>query len=292
MTAAARSCPTSCCRRSPSMRAFGGVVPEIAARAHVEALDLIIATAMAEAGRELQRPRRRRGGRGSGADRRRHRRADHRQGDRAGAREAADRRQSSRGACADRAAHRRNVIPLLPVPRLRRPHPDRRGARRRRLRAPRHHASTMRSARPSTRPRSCSASAIRAGRRSSRRRAWRPRALHPAAPDDRSARRGFLALRPEDRAAARSREDRAAVATRTSPTCARRSSRPWSTWWSTGCAPGLRIFRERFGAPTALVAAGGVAVEPGDPRRLQHVALAGRHRWWCRRRRCAPTTAP
>src|SRR6516165_7510406 len=31
--------------------AFGGVVPEIAARAHVEALDLIIAKAMAEAGR-------------------------------------------------------------------------------------------------------------------------------------------------------------------------------------------------------------------------------------------------
>src|ERR1700722_16174459 len=33
--------------------AFGGVVPEIAARAHVEALDLIIATAMAEAGRSF-----------------------------------------------------------------------------------------------------------------------------------------------------------------------------------------------------------------------------------------------
>jgi N6-L-threonylcarbamoyladenine synthase len=31
--------------------AFGGVVPEIAARAHVEALDVVIATAMAEAGR-------------------------------------------------------------------------------------------------------------------------------------------------------------------------------------------------------------------------------------------------
>src|SRR5260370_25907139 len=30
--------------------AFGGVVPEIAARAHVEALDMIIAKAMAEAG--------------------------------------------------------------------------------------------------------------------------------------------------------------------------------------------------------------------------------------------------
>jgi N6-L-threonylcarbamoyladenine synthase len=34
--------------------AFGGVVPEIAARAHVEALDLIVATAMADAGREFR----------------------------------------------------------------------------------------------------------------------------------------------------------------------------------------------------------------------------------------------
>jgi N6-L-threonylcarbamoyladenine synthase len=33
--------------------AFGGVVPEIAARAHVEALDVIIATAMADAGRDF-----------------------------------------------------------------------------------------------------------------------------------------------------------------------------------------------------------------------------------------------
>src|SRR5260370_40254754 len=33
--------------------AFGGVVPEIAARAHVEALDLIIAQAMAAAGRSF-----------------------------------------------------------------------------------------------------------------------------------------------------------------------------------------------------------------------------------------------
>jgi N6-L-threonylcarbamoyladenine synthase len=30
--------------------AFGGVVPEIAARAHVEALDLVVAKAMADAG--------------------------------------------------------------------------------------------------------------------------------------------------------------------------------------------------------------------------------------------------
>src|ERR1700684_4226463 len=34
--------------------AFGGVVPEIAARAHVEALDLIIAEAMSEAGRSFE----------------------------------------------------------------------------------------------------------------------------------------------------------------------------------------------------------------------------------------------
>src|SRR5437764_15342480 len=33
--------------------AFGGVVPEIAARAHVEALDLIIARAMGEAGKNF-----------------------------------------------------------------------------------------------------------------------------------------------------------------------------------------------------------------------------------------------
>src|SRR5258708_23702123 len=36
--------------------AFGGVVPEIAARAHVEALDLIIAAAMAEAGPDFAAP--------------------------------------------------------------------------------------------------------------------------------------------------------------------------------------------------------------------------------------------
>ena len=33
--------------------AFGGVVPEIAARAHVEALDLIVAKAMADAGKSF-----------------------------------------------------------------------------------------------------------------------------------------------------------------------------------------------------------------------------------------------
>ena len=88
--------------------AFGGVVPEIAARAHVEALDLIIARAMSEAGRSFDAARRRRGRGRARADRRRHRRAHHRQGDRAGDRAAADRGQSSRSPRAHGPAHRRH----------------------------------------------------------------------------------------------------------------------------------------------------------------------------------------
>ena len=42
--------PTSCARSGSSIARFGGVVPEIAARAHVECLDEIIAEAMREAG--------------------------------------------------------------------------------------------------------------------------------------------------------------------------------------------------------------------------------------------------
>ena len=96
--------------------------------------------------------------------------------------------------------------------------------------AARHHASTTRSAKPSTRPRSCSGSAIRAGRRSRRKRvARRSGALRAAAADARPADAGFLVLGPEDRAASRGREDRAAAATRTCAICAPRSSRRWST---------------------------------------------------------------
>ena len=40
-------------------RRYGGVVPEIAARAHVECLDEIVAQAMREAGVALSGPRRR-----------------------------------------------------------------------------------------------------------------------------------------------------------------------------------------------------------------------------------------
>ncbi len=86
-----------------------------------------------------RRDRRGGGGRGPRPDRRCHRRADHRQGDRDGRRQAADGDQPPRGACIDAAAHRGGAVSLLPVPRVGRPHPDRRGAGRRRLHADRHH---------------------------------------------------------------------------------------------------------------------------------------------------------
>ena len=48
-TARAASCPTSCARSGSEHRAYGGVVPEIAARAHVECLDVLVREAMREA---------------------------------------------------------------------------------------------------------------------------------------------------------------------------------------------------------------------------------------------------
>ena len=118
---------------------FGGVVPEIAARAHVDLLDGIVGQRDEGSRRRLcaivggggrRRPR---------PDRRRDRRPHHREGDRDGARYAADRGQSSRGPRADAAADLRAGVSLLPVPRLRRPHPDRRRGRRRQICAARHH---------------------------------------------------------------------------------------------------------------------------------------------------------
>ena len=64
---------------------FGGVVPEIAARAHVDLLDGIIARAMNEAGVDFAAIVGGRGRRRPRPDRRRHRRPHHREGDRDGA---------------------------------------------------------------------------------------------------------------------------------------------------------------------------------------------------------------
>jgi N6-L-threonylcarbamoyladenine synthase len=48
-TAAAGFCPISCARRPTEHARFGGVVPEIAARAHVDLLDGIVGQAMKDA---------------------------------------------------------------------------------------------------------------------------------------------------------------------------------------------------------------------------------------------------
>ena len=161
-TAAARSCPTWCARSSQLHRRFGGVVPEIAARAHVELLD---GSSPGDA------PRR---GSASATSTRSPRRpgpgligglivgVTTAKAHRAGARPAAGRGQSSGGACADRGPDRGLALSLSAAAGLGRPHPalvvtdvGRYGGS-----AP---PWTMRWARLSTRRPSCSASAYPGG---------------------------------------------------------------------------------------------------------------------------------
>ena len=54
MTAGRKSCPMSVLSQIEEHAAFGGVVPEIAARAHVEALDGLIEAALADARHEAR----------------------------------------------------------------------------------------------------------------------------------------------------------------------------------------------------------------------------------------------
>ena len=144
-----------------------------------------------------------------------------------GARQAADRGQPPRGPRAHRAAHRRRRLPLSACCWSRAATASSSlVARRRRLRALGHHHRRrarrgLRQGRPS-----CSASAIPAAPRSS----GRPTAAIPTRfrfPRPLLARgpARFLVLRPQDRRAPRGRADRAAHATRTSPTSPR-ASRP------------------------------------------------------------------
>ena len=60
VTAAAEFCRTSCARSGRAIAPFGGVVPEIAARAHVECLDDIVREALRDRRRHASRPRRHR----------------------------------------------------------------------------------------------------------------------------------------------------------------------------------------------------------------------------------------
>ena len=57
------------------------------------------------------------------------------------------------------------------------------------------------------------------------------------------------------------------------PTFVRVSSRRSSTWSSTGCGPVFALFRARFGAPSALVAAGGVAANQAIRKVLNRLAF-------------------
>ena len=144
---------------------YGGVVPEIAARAHVEKLDLLIDQAMRRGRHRLRRPRRGGGHRRSGPDRRPHGGPADRQDDRACPRPAAGGREPPRGARADRPVRgRRSTSPICCCWS---PAAIASSSRSRALAATACSAppSTIRSARRSTRSRRCWGSAIRAGRR-------------------------------------------------------------------------------------------------------------------------------
>ena len=272
--------------------AYGGVVPEIAARAHVEIVDMLIARALAQGRRRGERPRRRRRGRGAGPDRRRAGRPDGRQGDRAGDRQAADRGQPPRGACADRAPDGGCRVSLPDPAGVGRPYPDPRGQGRRRLRSARrdHGRRDRRGVRQDGQAAWPSLSRRPRGRGGGEDR--RSGAFPAAAPDDGPAERRLLAFRPQDGGPADRRAGGAVDGRATSPTSARRSRRPSSTWSRTGCGWGSsasanasasrpgRWCRRRRRRPIWRSAARSCG---SAPRRAC--------RWSRRRRSSAPTTA-
>ena len=118
---------------------YGGVVPEIAARAHVDLLDGIVDAAMKEAGVGFAQLSAVAAAAGPGLIGGVIVGLNDGESDRDGARHAADRGEPSRGARADAAAHLRAGVSLLSLPRLRRPYPDRRRDRRRPVCSARHH---------------------------------------------------------------------------------------------------------------------------------------------------------
>ena len=271
--------------------AFGGVVPEIAARAHVEALDGVIRAAMTQAGRQLGGSRRDRRHRRAGADRRPARRHHDCTRHRGGAADPADAAQPPRRPCAHRDADRPGALPLPAAARLRRPHAAPRGRRRRALPPPRHD-HRRRARRGVRQDRQAARPAL--SRRAERRTGGACRrcgALSIAAPDEGSGRLRLFLLRAEDGAPARSRSGGAA----------RRK----------GCGGSLRVVpgrrRRRRGRPHARRArhlrgshrraadrAGRLRRRRGeqsDPRAARGAERRDRHARSSRRRRgCAATT--
>ena len=210
---------------------------------------------------------------GPGPDRRRHCRADDRQGHCARARQAADRRQSSRSACADGAAHRRRrrfpIACFSPPAAIPKSSPCAASA----IMCGSAARSMTRSARPSTRPRSCSGLGYPGGPLVEKEAArGDPRALRAAAADERPPRCGFFAVGPEDRAAHRGGENRAALRSGR-----RRSLRVVSAGGGRcrqrPAARRLAHVPLRFDAPKALVCAGGVAANQAIRKILHRVAF-------------------
>ena len=241
--------------------AYGGVVPEIAARAHVELLDAAISQALARSRARLWRDRR---GRRSGRprpDRRTDRRRDHGQGDRA--RPAA----SPFIAVNHLEAHALTAgltdgldfpyllllvsgghTQLLIVEEV---------GRYERL------GTTLDDALGEAFDKAAKLLGLRypGGPEVERtRRAGAP-TVHAAPPDARTKRAAFLARRAEDRAQARGGRRARRSATRTSPISAPASRRRWPISSATGRARAIDIYVERLGprAQRALVVAGGVA---------------------------------
>ena len=241
-----------------------------------------------------RRSRRRRGHRRAGPDRRAPGRHDDGARHRGGAQAAAPAAQPSGGPRADRDADRRAAP--SPICCCSSPAAIRSSSRSKASAAIAGSArrSTTRSAKPSTRPRSFSASPIPAGRMSSARRVTGdPRRFPLPRPLNGAPGCGFLVLRTEDGAAPRGRgSTRRSRRHATSRTSAPRSRRRPPTWSRTARAPRSTSSATTIGrAPTALVVAGGVAANETIRARLTRALRRDRHRPSSRRRQIsAPTT--
>ena len=145
---------------------YGGVVPELASRDHIRRVLPLTREVLGAAGADARRDRRRRLHARPGSGRRAAGRRRRRLLARRGARQAGARRPPSRRATCCRRSSRpiRRRFRSSPA-RFGRPHATARGRRRRRATRCSATPSTTPPARPSTSRPSCSASAIRAGRR-------------------------------------------------------------------------------------------------------------------------------
>ena len=251
---------------------FGGIVPEVAARHHLELINPVVDAALADAGIELDDVDALAVTRGPGPDRRAADRRQHGEGARGRGRQAAARGRPPARARRRQLPRARPDRAAVPVPdRQRRPHAARRGHAPTTPTRSSARRSTTPPARRSTRRRGCSSSAIPAARRSSaRRRGGDPRGVRVPGRDDQRPAARLQLQRPEDRAPLRGPRARARRRRASAAPTSRRASRPRSsTSWSPSCA-----------APPAA-AAGAIATRrrPGT-----------RSRWaaeWPRTRCCA-----